>query len=292
AEKTPYKGRLDVTHYKSLTLGELKEIEKTSNKIVMENRKVKVMIMDRNTAEEQFGFTIYQGGAVPGRKLRIIEIENWDAEACGGTHVSNTGEIGLIKITGSERIQDGVVRLEYVTGEKAVEFIQKQEDELHKISKLLDVPVNQVYKATEKFYNLSKALKKKIEKIQKAISVNNVKPKLISEFKGVKLLYLKVESDSIKDLINIGAGLLKSLQYSILILIGERKRIFIVLMVTPDLLDKINAGEIIKEDLKSIGIKGGGKKDLGQGSGPIDLDLDKVLEVIKNRIKRELKNEE
>ena len=73
---------------------------------------------------QQFSFRIYQGGIVPTSNVRIVNINGWDIEACGGTHVKSTGEIGLVKIVKSERIQDGVVRLEFVAGEAAVSYMQ------------------------------------------------------------------------------------------------------------------------------------------------------------------------
>ncbi|MHA1410584.1 MAG: alanine--tRNA ligase, partial [Candidatus Odinarchaeia archaeon] len=155
AEKTPKKGRLDITHFKAVTREELLKIEKLANRVAAEDRKIIIHTLERGEAEKRFGFRIYQGGAVPGKILRIVEIDDWDVEACGGTHLSSTGQVGLIKIMSSERIQDGVVRLEFLAGNAAVEYIQKQENELIKISTLLNVPLNQVYKATEKFFNLS-----------------------------------------------------------------------------------------------------------------------------------------
>ena len=74
----------------------------------------------RGVAEQNYSFRIYQGGVVPSNDVRIVNIGGLDIEACGGTHVFNTGEIGLIKILKTERIQDGVVRIEFVAGENAL----------------------------------------------------------------------------------------------------------------------------------------------------------------------------
>jgi alanyl-tRNA synthetase len=70
--------------------------------------------MDKSEAEKKFGFTLYQGGVVPGNRLRIVDIENTDTEACCGTHHDNTSQVGLIKILKSNRISDGIVRLYFV----------------------------------------------------------------------------------------------------------------------------------------------------------------------------------
>ena len=105
------------------------QIEDTANSIVQKNMSVTIENFDRGTAEQQYGFKIYQGGVVPVKAVRIVSIEDFDVEACGGTHVKKTGEIDLIKITKTKRIQDGVVRLEFVSGPTAYEYVKKQEAE-------------------------------------------------------------------------------------------------------------------------------------------------------------------
>ncbi len=93
-----YKGtesaRIDITHYKPLTKEELRKVERRVNEVVREDHPVKSYFELRNEAERRFGFTLYQGGAVPGRELRIVEIEGIDVEACGGTHCTHTSEVG------------------------------------------------------------------------------------------------------------------------------------------------------------------------------------------------------
>ncbi len=121
AYKSPEHARLDITHYKSLTREEEKLIEYHANKIVIENRLVISSFEPRDEAEKKYGHTIYQGGVAPGKVLRILNISDWDIEACGGTHVHHTGDVGPIKILNSERIQDGIVRINFVAGMRAVE---------------------------------------------------------------------------------------------------------------------------------------------------------------------------
>ena len=95
----------------------MKDIEKEANKIVSAKVKVISSLLPREEAEKKYGMSIYQGGAVPGKKIRVIDIKGTDVEACGGTHLHNTGEAGQIKLLKSTKIQDGIVRLSYVAGE-------------------------------------------------------------------------------------------------------------------------------------------------------------------------------
>jgi alanyl-tRNA synthetase len=125
AEKTLDKARLDITHYESLSFEQLSEIEKRANKVIQDKYQVESQILKRDMAESQFGFRLYQGGAVPGKELRIVGIDELDVEACGGTHLNNTAEAKIIKILGSTKIQDGIVRLEFTAGKAAEEYIKK-----------------------------------------------------------------------------------------------------------------------------------------------------------------------
>jgi alanyl-tRNA synthetase len=149
-----YKGldvaRIDVTHYRPLVPGELREVERLANRIVAENRPVHSFFEPRSEAERRFGFTLYQGGAVPGKELRIVEIEGFDVEACGGTHCTHTSEVGAIQVLGTDRIQDGVVRLTYAAGDRAVIVREERDAALHEAAQKLGVPPEKVPAAVER----------------------------------------------------------------------------------------------------------------------------------------------
>jgi alanyl-tRNA synthetase len=138
AHKSPDSARLDITHYKGLTEDDLREIERLANEVVAKNLEIEKSFMDRAKAEKLYGFRLYQGGCVPGKELRVVNIVGWDVEACGGTHTDSTGEVGFIKMTGAKRIQDGVVRLEYVAGDAAVKYVSELEDKLRKTERKLN----------------------------------------------------------------------------------------------------------------------------------------------------------
>ncbi len=142
AEKKYEKAHLDITHYDNLTEDEKKEIEELSNKVILENRPVIKSVLTRKEAEEKYGFRIYQGGAVPATEIRVIEIKDWDIEACGGTHVDSTKEIERIKILRTKKIQDGVVRIEFVAGNEAIK--EAEEKELEEKRKVLNSLVKKI----------------------------------------------------------------------------------------------------------------------------------------------------
>ena len=99
--------------------------------------KVETKWYPRNEAEKLYGFRLYQGGAVPGKDIRVVKTGDWDVEACAGTHLGNTSEVGFVKIVYTERVQDGVERLGYAVGLKALKAVQDQESLLWKVSEAL-----------------------------------------------------------------------------------------------------------------------------------------------------------
>ncbi len=144
AYKGPDFARIDVTHFRPLSAEELRTVERRINEVVRENHTVRSYFEPRSEAERRFGFGLYQGGAVPGKELRIVEIEGVDVEACGGTHCTHTSEVGGIDILGVERIQDGVLRLTYASGERALDLRRDRETALREAARLIGVPAEKL----------------------------------------------------------------------------------------------------------------------------------------------------
>jgi alanyl-tRNA synthetase len=139
AAKSLEKARLDITHYEALTEDEMKKIEKMANKVIDDNIPVYKTFMPRAQAEAKYGFVLYQGGAVPGKEIRVVSIEGLDVEACGGTHLNLTGEAKIIKLLKSTKLQDGVVRIEFTAGEAAERIIEGEKKFLEEASSILGV---------------------------------------------------------------------------------------------------------------------------------------------------------
>lgn len=183
AHKSENLGRLDITHHSGITPEERKRIEELANKIVKENRQIDIRFMGRSDAEKTYGFRIYQGGAVPGREIRIVNIKDWDVEACGGMHFKSTGEVGNIKIINTKRIQDGVVRIEFMVGRALKRYIEKKRDliektglsestsevELMKIASLFSVEIEQLPRTIERFRREWIKQKEQLKELEKII---------------------------------------------------------------------------------------------------------------------------
>ncbi|TRO42664.1 alanine--tRNA ligase, partial [Candidatus Bathyarchaeota archaeon] len=142
--------RLDISHYRRLTPEEIHKIESLANQAVLADMQVETAWMSRCRAESQYGFRLYQGGAVPGKDVRVVRTGDWDVEACAGTHLKSTGEIGFLKIVYTERIQDGVERIGYRVGLHALKAIQQQERLLWKVAEILNTPFEKLDKTAEK----------------------------------------------------------------------------------------------------------------------------------------------
>jgi len=162
AKKSMKHSNLDITHYEQISRENLLKIENKANEIVNKAIDVKLSFIPRSEAEQKYGMTIYQGGAVPGKNIRIVEIPGVDVEACGGTHLNNTSETGRIKIIKSQKIQDGIVRLTFTAGSATQELEVEDSLILNQLEKLLEIPQNKIIGRVEellnKWKNLNKAL--------------------------------------------------------------------------------------------------------------------------------------
>ena len=128
--KSEDKATLDITHYQNLTTEEVEKIETLANEIVKKSIKTESNFVPRGEAEKKFGLGIYQGGHIPEKTLRILEIPGHDTEACSGTHVLDTAEIEKILIVSTEKIQDGIIRLTIKAADAAGKYT-KQTVELY-----------------------------------------------------------------------------------------------------------------------------------------------------------------
>ena len=175
AAKTEKKGRLDITHYEALSDEELAQIQAVARRVLEEDLPVLKHELKKSIAEQEYGFRLYQGGAVPGNKIRVVEIPDFDVEACGGTHVNATSELQLIQLTKSTKIQDGVVRIEFVAGRAAHSYVQERNKLLQESMQLLEITDKDLLAAR------TKELFKKWKKVKKLRKKNKEVPADLQE---------------------------------------------------------------------------------------------------------------
>ena len=253
--------RLDITHHSSLTDEQVKQIENAANQMVKENYPVNIDYYDRGTAEQKYGFKIYQGGVVPVKSVRIVSIEDKDIEACGGTHVKKTGDIELIKITKTKRIQDGVVRIEFVSGPTAFQYVKDQEEE-SKRKEQQAVVKQQLEKQREE--NKDKAKEKIPVFIERILDGESLEAEEINS-KG-KLCF--TSSDNYDDYFhqNFGKKLVAKDNTAAFCGIFEAGPTIRVIIFAGE-KSGVNAGDIAKELASILGGSGGGDAKFAQGGG-------------------------
>ncbi len=292
--------RLDISHYKRLTQEEIHKIETLANEAILKNMPVEAKWMPRNEAENLYGFRLYQGGAVPGKEIRVVKTGDWDVEACGGTHLKSTGEIGFIKIIHSERVQDGVERLVYSVGLSALKAVQQNEKLLWKLSEILNSPVEKLDKTAEKLIKElkeAKAEKKRLIKElaqRESIAVSaKAKTEKIREINGVKIVKRDFQEDiNVNRMVQTANEIIKRDNATVAVFYGTNgKSARIMVMAGKKAVKKGgNANKIAHEASAILGGGGGGKPNFAQGGGTQVERLTEAVEKAERLLEKQLKN--
>ncbi len=245
--------RFDIAHYKPIGREEIKRIEEEGMRIITSCVPVDAKFMNRTEAEKKYGFVLYEGGIPPGKEIRVVRIGDFDVEACGGTHVNNTGEIGFLKILRTERIQDGVSRIIYTSGLSALEYTQEREDILNNSASVLGVQPEKLPLAVKRFFDEWKEQRKIIEKLKRS-QMESIKKELASQKAVAEMLPLDMKALSIlaRELMsNVERGVLIGEDGSFVAFGPEAKRIAL-------------------EIARVMHGKAGGKESFAQGKGNKD----------------------
>jgi len=263
--------RLDITHHSALTDDEIIEIENLANSVVKKNMSVNIESFDRGTAEQKYGFKIYQGGIVPVKSVRIVSIEDFDVEACGGTHVKKTGEIKLVKITRTKRIQDGVVRIEFVSGNTALDYAKQHDVDLARESAELKDKAKLKETRHEQKQELREKLPILVENITACkIGTNNVDETIVVMTEPGKPNFCSAMSEQYDEIFHISLGekLIEKdpwMVYSGDLEAGDKIRAIIYSGEQAGKNKK--AGDIAKTMSEILGGDGGGSQRFAQGGG-------------------------
>ncbi len=281
AQKGDEESRLDITHYKGLSPDELRRIELLANETVMSNLPVNTFWLLRTDAERRYGFILYQGGVVPDPVLRIVEIEGYNVQACGGTHVTRTGDIGPIKIWRARRIQDGVIRLEFSAGVPAVRRLMDTHSRIKEIAQSLGVGEDEVLEAFNSAMEELRDLKRVVRRYVRAEEEAKIREALerYEEIGSYRVSTVELSSVGLDEGVKLADKLLKE-DRIVLIIRPSGERTEVALLVNGY---DVPAGDLVREATKAAGGGGGGSKRLGRGSIPKER-LQDFLEVIRTRL--------
>ncbi len=257
ARKDEEKAHLDITHYRRLSSEQLRELELMVNEFIQQNIPVTSTEMPRVKAEKKYGFTLYQGGYVPGKKLRVVEVQGIDVEACGGTHVKSTGEIGFFKILRREGVQDGVERIVFACGAPAVKEVHRKEKLLEGSARVFSVQENELPRTSERFFREWKDLRKELENLRESIARAKALELMQKKEKKLKAYFEGVDT---RTLIETGNSIISKKPDSV-VMLGSGQNI--VAMCGPK--SGKNASEELHKLLDKFGGKGGGSERMAIG---------------------------
>jgi alanyl-tRNA synthetase len=285
----PDRFRFDFTHFKALDQAELDKVERLVNEAIWENRQVGSKEIPFEEAKRLGAMALF--GEKYGDVVRMIEVDNYSRELCGGTHVKATGEIGLFKIISETGIAAGMRRIEAVTGEIAYQLIKKQKEILDELAFILKSSPDDIREKVETLIKANKLLQKKVKEARKESAQTKIEELAESsvEVNGIKVIAHQTEAESRDDLLKLADTIREKLKSTIGVLAGivDGKVIFVA-TVTDDLIKSkgIKAGEVVKQVSKVAGGTGGGKPHLAQGGAKDLKKLDKALDSLPEIIER------
>lgn len=288
---TPFRLRFDLTHFERITPDQLQRIERIVNEKIWENIPVQVFHTSYDEAKKKGAIALF--GEKYGENVRMIKIDDFSMELCGGTHVTATGQIGTFHIVSESSVAAGIRRIEAITGAEAYRRSIEDRDIIHSLAESLHSPVEEVTNRIQGLIEENKSLEKQIQQIRIQSSHHEIDQwiKQAKQLDHFNLVVTSVKSNSIEELKQIGDILRERLKSGVGVLgavLGDT--INFLCVITEDLIKHKNlkAGEIVKEVAAIAGGSGGGRPHMAL-AGAKDLDkfnlaLAEVEKIIRNKL--------
>ena len=281
--------RFDFSHYEAIEPEMIEKIEKSVNDIILSNLKVKIDFENIEDAKKRGAMALFSDKY--GDVVRVVEIDGYSIELCGGAHVKSTGEIGLFNIESESGIASGTRRIIATTGHASLKYVNKLEEKLSKVAGMLKTDGKNVVDVVEKYIAEAKNIVKEYEQLQTKLVKYEINELLenVDEINGVKVLkaaFANKDVNELKEIVDRGK---EKLQSGIIILgtNNDGKAIFVV-GVTKDLISKVKAGEIVKVAAQVAGGNGGGRPDFAQAGGKdgnaVKEAVDKAFEFVNEKL--------
>lgn len=281
--------RFDFSHPSALAPAELAELEKIVNNEIRANLKVKTVITSLEAAKQERALALF--GEKYSDEVRVVMMGNFSKELCGGTHVDRTGEIGLFKIVSEMSVASGMRRIEAVTGDHALTRIDKIESTLKEAAQLLGVGTEQIVNKIQQITKEKEQLEKEFLHLQNELlhSKNMELVKQAVKINETSILAARLPNADSKILRKIIDDLKQQLSSAVVVLATvNADKIQLIVVVTKDLLNKIQANKLLQYLTQQIDGSGGGKTDLAQGGGnninALPTALDSVLTWVKDKL--------
>ncbi|MDO7975936.1 alanine--tRNA ligase [Oceanotoga teriensis] len=275
----PDRLRFDFTHYEGLTDVQISEIERIVNDQILKAMPVITDVKSLEEAKNMNVIALFEEKY--GDEVRIVKMGDFSSELCGGTHVSNTGEIGLFKIVSESSVSAGIRRIEAITGIKTLEAFNNYETILKSINNIVDGTVDSVYDKIVSILEDSKNKDKIIKKLESKLATSNLDSFMNSavDIDGKPLIIGVLEDVDSDVLRNTSDTLLSKVKSGAVILFNKSDKVNFVVKVSKDAIDVFHAGNMARNIAKFLGGGGGGRPDFAQAGGK---DPSKVNEVVSN----------
>ena len=277
----PERLRFDFTHYEPLTAEQLERIERLVNEQIRVNAPAETRVMSVDDALQSGAMALF--GEKYGDKVRVLSIGDFSVELCGGTHVQHAGDIGLLKITAETGIASGVRRIEAVTGESALQWVEANESRVQRIAELVKGNRDDVVEKVAQLQEKNRSLEKELQQLKGKLASTQGSDLAAQavEINGIKVLAARMDGADTKTLRNT-LDQLKNKLGSAAVVLGavDGNKITLVAGVTKDQTATIKAGELVNQVATQVGGKGGGRPDMAQAGGNQPENLDAALESV------------
>ncbi|MGE6994035.1 alanine--tRNA ligase [Pseudomonas sp. NPDC047961] len=273
--------RFDFSHFEAIKPEQLKALEEKVNAEIRGNTAVEIEETDIETAKSKGAMALF--GEKYGNQVRVLTMGGgFSVELCGGTHVKRTGDIGLFKIISEGGVAAGVRRIEAVTGEQALAYLNTAEEQLKEAASLVKGTRDNVLDKLGAVLERNRQLEKELEqlKAKAASATGNDLASSAVEVKGVKTLAARVDGLDGKALLALVDQLKNKLGSGVILLGGvQDEKVVLVAGVTQDLTGRLKAGDLMRQAAAVVGGKGGGRPDMAQGGGSDANRLDEALAI-------------
>ncbi|MBA0446958.1 alanine--tRNA ligase [Stenotrophomonas maltophilia] len=264
----PDRLRFDFSHFQPISAEELAVIERKVNQQVRANNAAEVHNMGMQEALDFGAMALF--GEKYGEHVRVLKMGDYSTELCGGTHVNRTGDIGLFKITSEGGVSAGVRRIEAVTGQGALDYVDAEEARLAEAAELLGGSATDVVEKIRALGQRQKQLERELEAVKAKVAAGataDLSSQAV-EVAGVKVLAARLEGFDAKALRDAVDRLKQQLGNAVIVLAGAQDgKAALVAGVNGSAMGKVKAGELLSHIASQIGGKGGGRPDLAQGGG-------------------------
>ncbi len=283
------KTRFDFSHNEPMTDGEIREVEALVNREIRRNHDVSARIMKYDEAIRSGAMALF--GEKYGDEVRVLGMGDFSTELCGGTHVRRTGDIGFFKIVSETGIAAGIRRVEAVTGEGALDWVQAREAKLVEAAAALKTNPEDVAQKIVQMQDSVRALERELARLKSkmASSQGDELADTAADVRGVKVLAATLDGADAKTLRETLDKLKDRLRSAAIVLAAaDGPKVSLVAGVTSDLTGKVKAGELVNFVAQQVGGKGGGRADMAQAGGTDPSKLPAALGSVRDWVAQRL----